>query len=133
MTVPSINLATSTYLPFPTGTTSVTFTISSIYPALAAGSVAIRELTPNGGLIEAAYALDTDPKTPTGNSKSWVINPANKYLIWFAGGANLMQPSGTIALAATVTSQSGELIGTLTNADKPAKAATTVDISFYLG
>jgi hypothetical protein len=133
--VPSIDLATDTYLPFPNGTTSVTFSISSIFPALAAGAVTIWELTPGGGhtVIEDPYALDTDPKTPMGNSKSWVIDPANKYLIWFLGGANLIQPSGTISLAATVANQSGALIGTLTNAAAPATAASTVSISFYLG
>jgi hypothetical protein len=133
--VPSIDLATPAYLPVPAGTTSVTFSISSLFPALAAGTVTIWELTPGGGhtVLEDPYAIDTDPKTPMGNSKSWGINQANKYLIWFLGGANLMQPGGTISLSATVANQNGALIGTLTNAAAPATAASTVSISFYLG
>lgn len=130
-----IGLSTPAYLPLPAGTTSITFSISSLFPALAAGAVTIWELTPGGGhtVVEDPYALDTDPQTPTGNSKSWVINPANKFLVWFTGGANLMQPGGTITLTATIVNQSGALIGTLTNAATPASAASTVNISFYLG
>lgn len=133
--VPSIDLATPASLPVPTGTTSVTFSISSLFPALAAGTVTIWELTPGGGhtVIEDPYALDTDPQTPRGNSKQWVIDRINKYLIWFSGGANLMQPGGTICLVSTVENQSGVLIGTLTNSATPATAASAVSISFYLG
>lgn len=130
-----INLATPAYLPIPVGTTSIAFFISSLFPALAAGAVTIWELTPGGGhtVIEDPYALDTDPKTLTGNSKSWVISSAKKYLVWFAGGANLIQPGGTITLTASVVDQGGVLIGTLTNTAKPVSDASTVNISFYLG
>lgn len=130
-----IELATPAYLPIPRGTTSVTFSLSSLFPGLAAGSVTIWELTPDGGhtVIEAPYALDTDPKTPTGNSKSWVVNPGNKHLIWFVGAANLMQPGGTITLEATVENQKGKQIGRISNAAAPANTASTVSISIYLG
>lgn len=131
----SIDLVTQTSLPFPDGTTSITFAISSLFPALAAGSVVLWELTSGGGhsVIEDPYRLDTDPSTPMGNSKSWVINPANKYLVWFTGNANILQPGGTISITSVVKNQDGEEIGTLSNADSPATAASLVNVSFYLG
>lgn len=133
--MPSIDLATSTFLPLPAGTTSITFSISSAFPALVAGAVVLWELTAGNGhsAVEPPCGLDTDPSTPEGNCKSWPINPANKCLVWFAGAANLIQPGGTIVLAGTLKDQNGSVIGTLSNSDTPATAASTVNISFYLG
>jgi hypothetical protein len=132
--MPSIDLATSSSLPLPDGTTAITFSIQSAFPALAVGAVVLWELKGGGhSVVEAPCGLDTDPQTPEGNSKAWSINSANKYLVWFAGAANLIQPGGTVTLTATVKDQNGAIIGTLTNSNSPATAASTVNISFYLG
>ncbi len=131
----SIDLASKTSIPFPDSTTSITFRLSSTFPSLAAGTVSIWKLSPNGGhtVLEAPYGLDTDPQTPAGNSKSWVVDPANKYLVWFTGGANILQPGGAISLTASIEDQSGMQVASLSNAKSPKSSASTVNISFYLG
>ena len=131
----TIDRATPKSMPMPAGTSSITFTISALFPALAKGSVVLWELRADGGHteVEGPYDVDTDPATATGNSKSWVVNPTNKYLVWFTGHANILQPGGAITLTTEIKNQNGSQISRLSNEDSPSKTASTVNFSHYLG
>lgn len=136
----SVDLPTKTSIPIPpiaipAGTTSLTFSLSTAFPALAQGAVAAREFRPDGtsSALARADEIDTDPNTPRKNSASWLIDPKNKYLVRFRGDAFLFQTGGTISLTAVISDQNGTMLASLSNSGAPATEDCDVNIRFDLG